>query len=151
MITQENNSRIESGSEAGSISLLLIGLMLVLLLVASVIVGITTVYLEQKQLQDFADQTAQAVSNEVRGLSGADGSIPVLTPAIVQEYSQEFINQSGASSEFNNLSLASSNGGSTNTAQVSLTATVHLPLVSLVVPEGIGISATGTGRSLAQF
>lgn len=134
-------------SERGSLSMLIIGLAVILLLIVSVIVAITSIYLDYKKLQDLADQTAISVAHEVRGFSAADTEI-VLDDATVQAQSQNFLQVSGAAASFSGLGLGNPTGASTpNTAQVTLVARADIPLLSRVLPASVEITATGAAQT----
>ncbi|MFW0154422.1 pilus assembly protein TadG-related protein [Rothia sp. P6271] len=135
--------------EQGSIMLLLIGLCLVLLLIASVTAGISAVYVEHKKLQVLADRTSSAAAQEIRALHrGGVKPRVLLNDASVQESAQNFLRESSAYTQFEALILSSPTGASTpETALVTLRTRVKLPLMSVVVPEGVEISATSSARS----
>lgn len=136
-------------SEKGSILLLIVGLCLVLLLVASTVVAVSSVYLERHRLQALADQSASAAAQRVEGISsaGADEAVPRLHPTSVNSTVQTFIVESGAASDFNNLIINPATGVSTsNTAVVVLNSTAYPPLLSVVVPDGVPITVTGRAR-----
>jgi hypothetical protein len=135
--------------DQGSILLLLIGLCAILLLVASVVTGVTGVYLEKQKLQALADQTASSAVQNFAGLQGERGKrpTPVLTSEKVSGTSQEFLAQTGAYTEFDGLQLVAPTGISdTSTAQVGLVAVAHPPLVSFIVPNGVPISVESSAR-----
>ncbi|MBM7051034.1 pilus assembly protein TadG-related protein [Rothia sp. ZJ1223] len=144
----------ETGSrDEGSILLLLIGLCLIVLLIASVVTGITGVYLERQKLQALADRTASATVQNFAGLSGdlANKPLPVLTSAHTHEQAGIFLIESGAYTQFDQLVLAPGSGTADGTTgRVQLSAVAHPPLVSIIVPGGVPISATGTARITAQ-
>lgn len=136
--------------EEGSILLLIVGLCLVLLLVASTVVGVSSVYLERHRLQALADQSATAAAQRVEGISATDAesALVTLTPATVNSSVQTFISESGAAADFSDLAISPETGVSgANTAVVVLSATAHPPLVSVVVPEGFTVTVTGRART----
>lgn len=136
-------------TEEGSITPLLIGLCVILILIATVIVNITSVYIEHKRLQSLADQMSSAAAQQVTGLSN-DGEKPAvqLTDSSVQACVTQTLQTSGASADFTQLTVAAPTGASNqNTAQVSLSAYARLPMLSLIMPDGVPISATSSARS----
>lgn len=55
----------ERDAERGSVLPLIVGLCLVLLLVASTVVGVSSVYLERQRLQALADQAATSAAQRI--------------------------------------------------------------------------------------
>lgn len=144
------NQQKNKAADEGSVLLLVIGLCLVLLLVASTVVGISAVYLERHRLQALADQSATAAAKRVEGIGGSseEDALAVLNSASVTRSVETFIGESGATTDFSNLSINPNTGVSgANTAVVVLSATAHPPLVSLVVPQGFDIEVTGRARA----
>lgn len=146
---EESKLTVENSKDQGSILLLLIGLCAILLLVASVVTGVTGVYLEKQKLQALADQTASSAVHNFAGLKGERGKrpAPVLTGEKVSATSQDFLTQTGAYAEFDGLQLVAPTGISdTSTAQVGLAAVAHPPLVSFIVPNGVPITVESSAR-----
>lgn len=140
-------------SDQGSVLLFIVGLCLVLLLVASTVVGVSSVYLERHRLQALADQAATSAAQRVEGVSATSdtgGALIHLNNATVAQSAQAFLNESGAAGNFSNLAMSPGTGVSGNsTAVVVLSATAHPPLVSVVVPKGVNITVTGKARATA--
>lgn len=138
--------------EQGSISLLLIGLCALLLLIASVTIGITQVYIEKSKLQALADQAASAVANSVETVElNAEAPQVIFTDSQISEATRTFLTDSGAYSQFNQLAIGPATGSSdSRSANVELTSYARVPMVSLVLPEGVPISAQSTARSRLQ-
>lgn len=136
--------------EQGSMSLFLLGLCLLLLLLASVVIGVTAVHIERQRLQSLADQTSTAVAGNLEGLEVDDaGPQVILTSSRVQVQAENFLRQSGAYQEFTGLALeegTSTEDGST--ATVNLSARAQLPLVSSVVPVEVPIRVTSSARTI---
>ena len=141
-----------AADEEGSIMLLLIGLGVVLLILATVVIGITSVYIQQQQLQNLSDQLSSAAAQRVTGLSsGSDKPYVRLTNAAVSETVSQTLQQSGATQEFEVLRISAPTGApDANTAQVTLSARARIPIVSIVLPEGVEITATSSARSELQ-
>lgn len=131
-------------------SLFLLGLCLLLLLLASVVIGVTAVHIERQRLQSLADQTSTAVAGNLEGLEVDDaGPQVILTSSRVQAQAENFLRQSGAYQEFTGLALeegTSTEDGST--ATVNLSARAQLPLVSSVVPVEVPIRVTSSARTI---
>ncbi len=136
--------------EQASMSLFLLGLCLLLLLLASVVIGVTAVHIERQRLQSLADQTSTAVAGNLEGLEVDDaGPQVILTSSRVQVQAENFLRQSGAYQEFTGLALeegTSTEDGST--ATVNLSARAQLPLVSSVVPVEVPIRVTSSARTI---
>ncbi|MFW0112143.1 pilus assembly protein TadG-related protein [Rothia sp. CCM 9417] len=142
----------KSESERGSVLIFIVGLCLVLLLVASTVVGVSSVYLERHRLQSLADQAATSAAQRVEGISAASESEALihLNSATVTSTTQTFLTESGAAGDFSNLALSPGTGVSgNNTAVVVLSASAHPPLLSIVVPDGVNITVTGKARARA--
>lgn len=147
--TSAQASKRRKETEEGSILLLLLGLCLIVLLLASVVTGITGIYLEKQKLQSLADQTASATVQTFSGLSGERGErpAPVLNSANVSAQAENFLASSGAYSQFDQLALTGNTVAlDINTGQVQLTALAHPPLVSIIVPQGVQITVTARAR-----
>lgn len=141
-----------SEPERGSVLLFMVGLCLVLLLVASTVVGTSSVYLERHRLQSLADQAATSAAQRVEGISAASESEALihLNSATVTSTTQTFLTESGAAGDFSNLVISPDTGVSgNNTAVVVLSARAHPPLLSIVVPDGVTITVMGKARARA--
>lgn len=142
----------DDDAEQGSIMLLIIGLGAVLLLLATVIIGITSVYIQQKQLQNLSDQISSAAAQRVSGL-GTDSAHPYvqLSNESVQNTVQETLTSSGAHAQFQSLTVGAPTGAADiNTAEVTLVARAKIPMISAVLPGGVEITATSSARSELQ-
>lgn len=147
--TAQPRRNLDSEDEQGSVLPLIVGLCLVLLLVASTVIGVSSVYLERQRLQALADQAATSAAQRVEGIRavGESQAQVTLTSGGVQASAQNFLQESGAGAEFSHLALNPSTGASGNsTAIIVLSARAHPPLLSLVLPDGIDITVTGRAR-----
>ena len=130
---------------------MILGYVLLALLVATVVIGITAVYLEHKRLLSLADGASLAAADSYTlGEVSAEGGSPsaVLNPARVRNVAADFVARSPASQRFSSLAVAGATGTPDgSTAVVVLTAAVHPPVVNFLVPDGIRIEATSTARS----
>lgn len=137
--------------EDGQITVMIIGYVALALLVATVVMGISAVYLEHKRLLSLADgaSLAAADSYTLGEVASEDGSpSAVLNPARVRSVAADFVARSPASERFDALAVAGATGTPDgSTAVVVLTAAVHPPVVNFLVPDGILIEATSTARS----
>ncbi|WP_267275610.1 Tad domain-containing protein [Arthrobacter sp. CDRTa11] len=137
--------------EDGQMIVLIIGYVLLALLVTTVVVGISSVYLEHKRLLSLADGASLAAADSYKlGQVGTEGGVPsaVLNPERVRNVASEFVAKSPASQRFDDLLVAPATGSPDgSTAVVVLSAAVHPPVVNFLVPDGIRIEATSTARS----
>ncbi|MEV7573151.1 pilus assembly protein TadG-related protein [Pseudarthrobacter sp. NPDC089323] len=130
---------------------MILGFVAVALLVATVMIGITAVYLEHKRLLSLADGASLAAADsftlgEVESHGGSPSA--VLNPARVRNVAADFVAESPAAERFDALAVAGATGSPDgSTAVVVLTAAVHPPVVNFLVPDGIPIEATSTARS----
>jgi hypothetical protein len=137
--------------EDGQMMVMILGYVAVALLVATVVIGISSVYLEHKRLLSLADGASLAAADSYTlGEVATQGGSPsaVLNPARVRNVAADFVARSPASQRFNDLAVAGATGTPDgSTAVVVLTAAVHPPVVNFLVPGGIPIEATSTARS----
>ncbi|HJW00801.1 MAG TPA: pilus assembly protein TadG-related protein [Arthrobacter sp.] len=130
---------------------LIIGYVLLALLVTTVVVGISSVYLEHKRLLSLADGASLAAADSFTlGDVGSGGGSPsaILGSERVRNVSRDFISRNPAAHRFDRLDVTSATGSPDgSTAVVVLTAAVHPPVVNFLVPDGIRIEAFSTARS----
>ncbi|GAB5077733.1 pilus assembly protein TadG-related protein [Arthrobacter sp. AD-310] len=130
---------------------MILGYVVLALLVAVVVIGISAVYLEHKRLLSLADGASLAAADsytlgEVETQGGSPSA--VLNPARVRNAAADFVARSPAAQRFESLAVAGATGTPDgSTAVVVLTAAVHPPVVNFLVPDGIRIEATSTARS----
>jgi uncharacterized membrane protein len=137
--------------EEGQMIVLIIGYVLLALLVTTMVVGISSVYLEHKRLLSLADGASLAAADSYTlGEVGTAGGGPsaTLNSARVRNVASDFISRTPASQRFDELTVASATGTPDgSTAVVVLSAAVHPPVVNFLIPDGIRIEATSTARS----
>lgn len=143
-----------SDHDAGQISILVIGMMLVCLLALIVVMAVTSIYLAERKLQAHADNAALAAADSYRGLDlpddGAGSPAAELTDASVNGAATSYLTQVGAEFDVDGLTVSAPTGTPDGrTAQVTLDAVAHPPVVAWIIPAGVPISATGDAR--AQF
>jgi uncharacterized membrane protein len=130
---------------------LIIGYVLLALLVTTVVVGISSVYLEHKRLLSLADGASLAAADSFTlGDVGSDGGTPsaVLGSERVRNVAGDFLSRNPAAQRFDRLEIATGTGSpDASTAVVVLAAAVHPPVVNFLVPDGIRIEASSTARS----
>lgn len=138
--------------DQGQISILIIGMMLICLLALIVIMAITSVYLAERKLQAHADNAALAAADSFRGLripdDGAGRPAAELTDASVSGAASSYLTEVGAEDDLDSLGIGAGTGTTDGrTAQVTLDAVAHPPVVAWIIPSGVPISATGDARA----
>ncbi|MEV8129694.1 pilus assembly protein TadG-related protein [Pseudarthrobacter oxydans] len=140
-----------ANNEDGQMTVMILGYVTLALLVASVVIGISSVYLGHKRLLSLADGASLAAADSYTlGDVDTQGGSPsaTLNPARVRNVAADFVSRSPAAQRFSGLAVAGSTGSPDgSTAVVVLTAAVHPPVVNFLVPDGIRIEATSTARS----
>lgn len=131
---------------------LIIGYMLLSLLVLTVVLATSAVYIEHKKLLSVADGAALTAADTfgLDQISREPGSppVPTLDPASVQTSVTGYLERTAAGARFSGLSVDSSTGApDSRTARVVLTALVHPPVVNFLVPGGIPITAIADARA----
>lgn len=138
-------------NEGGQMMVMILGYVALALLVTTVMIGISSVYLEHKRLLSLADGASLAAADsytlgEVETQGGSPSA--TLIPARVRNVAADFVARSPAAQRFSGLAIAGATGSPDgSTAVVVLTASVHPPVVNFLVPDGIRIEATSTARS----
>jgi hypothetical protein len=129
----------------------IIGFVMTALLVATVVIAASSVYLEHKKLLSLADGASVAAADSFTlGQLGNAGGTPsaVLSGARVRNAVVDYLGRDGAFDRFSGLSVAPSTGSPDGaTAVVVISASVHPPVVNFLVPDGIRIEARSTARS----
>jgi uncharacterized membrane protein len=137
--------------EDGQMMVMILGYVTLALLVTTVVIGISSVYLEHKRLLSLADGASLAAADSYTlGEVDIQGGSPsaTLNPARVRNVAADFVSRSPAAQRFEGLAVAGSTGSPDGaTAVVVLTASVHPPVVNFLMPDGIRIEATSTARS----
>ncbi len=138
-------------NEDGQMMVMILGYVVLALLVTTVVIGISSVYLEHKRLLSLADGASVAAADSYTlGEVATQGGSPsaVLSSARVRNVAADFVSRSPASQRFDGLAVAGTTGTPDgSTAVVVLTAAVHPPVVNFLMPAGITIEATSTARS----
>ncbi|MDJ0321519.1 pilus assembly protein TadG-related protein [Pseudarthrobacter sp. PS3-L1] len=141
----------QDGRDNGQIGIMIIGFVALALLLATVVIAISGVYLERKKLLSVADGASLAAADSFTlGALESAGGTPsaVLGSARVQSVVAQYLAMSPAAAGLEALEIASGTGSPEgSTAVVVLTATVRPPLVNFLVPDGIRIEARSTARA----
>lgn len=143
--------RSATDGDDGQVAVLIIGYMLISLLVVSVVMAASSLYLGHKKLLSAADGAALAAAGgfTLGQGGGADGGpSAVLTPAGVRAEAGRYLTDTGAAGRLAGLTVAAETGSPDGrTARVVLTGVVHPPLVNFLVPEGIPLTAVSEARA----
>ncbi|WP_232481341.1 pilus assembly protein TadG-related protein [Arthrobacter sp. YN] len=136
--------------DEGQIAVLIIGFVVLALLLATVVMAASAVYLEHKKLLSLADGAALAAADSFMVGDIGTGSRP--GPSLVDERvrsgAASYLSGTGASSHHDRLALAAGTGSEPGgTAVVVLTAVAHPPVISFLLPDGILVEARSVARS----
>ena len=138
-------------NDAGQLMVLIIGFVLLALLLTTVVIAASSVYIEHKRLLSLADGASVAAADSFtlgQLESGGGSPTAVLTGARVRSAVVEFLDRSSATTRFSGLAVGPGTGSPDgSTAVVVLSAAVHPPVVNFLVPDGIRIEASSTARS----
>ena len=130
---------IASDPEEGSIAPLIVGMLALLLLIGSVTVAITGAYLQTQHLQDVADAQANSITRTMRTPDEANGSA-------AWEYASAYLAEVQPGQDFHALRLENVSVDSDHSVHVYLSARIRPPLLSILVPDGIEVTAHGSSR-----
>ncbi|MCY1157720.1 MAG: hypothetical protein MOP51_741 [Citricoccus sp.] len=145
--TDRDPQRSAVAAEDGQTTVLVVGLTVVCLLLATVILAVTAVNIEARRLLSAADGATMAAADSYRIEADQDNA-PVLTREQASTAVAEYLSAAGAHGRFDGLtvrSVAVTDGG--RTVEVVLTATAHPPVVNWVVPSGVRVAATSSSRT----
>lgn len=130
---------LASNPEEGSIAPLIVGMLALLLLIGSVTVAITGAYLQAQHLQDMADAQANSITRTIRTPEEANGSA-------AWEYANAYLAEVQPGQDFQALRLENVSVDSDQSVHVYLSARIRPPLLSILVPDGIEVTAHGSSR-----
>lgn len=133
------SDRLASNPEEGSIAPLIVGMLALLLLIGSVTVAITGAYLQTQHLQDVADAQANSITRTMRTPDEASGSA-------AWEYASAYLAEVQPGQDFHALRLENVSVDSDHSVHVYLSARIRPPLLSILVPDGIEVTAHGSAR-----
>lgn len=134
----------------GQITVLILGYVVLALLLATVVMAASSVYLEHKKLLSLADGAALAAADSylVGDLEG--GSIPAvsLMDDRVLAAAGSYLGKSNAFAGHERLEVGEGTGSEPGgTAVVVLRSVAHPPVISFLVPDGIVVEVRATARS----
>lgn len=138
----------------GQITVLILGYVVLALLLATVVMAASSVYLEHKKLLSLADGAALAAADSylVGDLEGdlEGGSLPAvsLMDDRVLAAAGSYLGKSNAFAGHERLEVGEGTGSEPGgTAVVVLRSVAHPPVISFLVPDGIVVEARATARS----
>lgn len=141
----------ECGREDGMILVLILGYTVLCLLIASVVIGVSAVYVEHKKLLSLADGAAQSAADTFTLGDAAQGPSPPaasLTTERITASVGAYLQRVNAARRFEGFTVSGATGSEDGrSARVTLEAVAHPPLVGIVVPGGIRIEATSIARA----
>lgn len=129
-------------NDDGSVLLLVLGYALLAIAVIFVCVCATDLYLAQKRLDSLADSAALAGADGFTLVVDDGGARAELTDDGVQEQVDAIL--AARASDARVVSAGTPDGVS---ARVTLAGSWHPPLLSMFVPDGVELEATGTSRT----
>lgn len=138
-------------NDNGQVAVLIIGFVMLSLLILTVVMAASAVYVERKKLLSVADGASLAAADtftlaDVQGSAGAP--VPTLSDGTVRSAVQRYLADTGAAGRFDGLSISSGTGSpESRTAHVVLSAVVHPPIVNFLVPAGVSITVSSDARS----
>lgn len=142
--------RTRGSGDAGHVTVLMIGYVLLVLLVVTVVAAAGSLYLGQKRLLSLADGAALAAADTfvLSGGSGTADPGTLLTGPGVISAAQNHLAEAGTPAGMGGIALAPGTGAPDgHTAQVSVSGVVHPVFINFLVPEGITITVTSTARA----
>lgn len=130
---------LASDPEEGSIAPLIVGMLALLLLIGSVTVAITGAYLQTQHLQDVADAQANSITRTI-------GTPEETNSSAAWEYASAYLAEVQPGQDFHRLRLENVSVDSDHSVHVYLSARIRPPLLSILVPDGIEVTAHGSSR-----
>lgn len=150
-MSREPEGRTKDANDEGQTTVLVVGLSVICLLLAIVILAVTTVNLQARKLLSAADGATLAAADSftIAVEEGAEsGNAPVLDDSAAAEAVAGYLAAAGAHGRFEGLSVESvSVGDGGQTVDVVLTATARPPVVNWIVPQGVTVVASSSSRT----
>lgn len=141
----------KDAKDEGQTTVLVIGLSIICLLLATVILAVTTINLEARKLLSAADGATMAAADSFTMAveeGAGSGNAPILDDAAAAEAVTGYLAAAGAHGRFEGLSVESvAVGDGGQTVDVVLSATARPPVVNWIVPEGVTVVAESSSRT----
>lgn len=136
--------------DEGTITILLVGVLVVVLMVIGVGVSITGVHLQRTELQDAADAAALAASQSVESQSFY-GTGERLTAASARSSAEHHLSTYiHLTSGIDQARIEAVDVGSDGTVRLTLVGRAHPPLIGWLVDSGMEIPVTVVGEAHAR-
>lgn len=137
----------ELRAEGGQTSVLVIGLVVVCLLMATTMLAISSINLEARQLLSAADGASSSAAHEFT-IPSDGGRKPHISQVGAARAVGEYIDTTGVGADFELLQVERVTvGGGEQTVQVQLSATARPPVISWFLPEGVTVYAESSART----
>ena len=149
MTSRDGLTNHDRSSEAGQVSVLIIGLMIVLAMTVAVVVDASAAYLHRQRLDTLADGAAlyaadAAATGRETYLHGVEGERLDLDADRARAGVRDYLARTGASGNYPGLSWAVTVDAATSTVTVRLRAPLELPLTVPGGPQRASVGATGS-------
>jgi uncharacterized membrane protein len=148
---EAGGSAAQHRDERGQVAVLIIGFVAISLLILTVVMAVSSVYIERKKLLSVADGAALAAADTftLADVEAGEGApVPRLSDGAVHSAVQRYLAETGAAGRFNGLAVSGGTGSpESRTAHVELSAVVHPPMVNFLVPDGVPITVFSDARS----
>lgn len=135
--------RADWGQESGQTTVLVLGMVAILLMLAAVIISATSVNVQARQLLSEADAAASAAAVSAQPVPGA----PQLSQSQIRAAAEQYLEDAQADQRHLNVEVAevwASEGG--ETLSVRLRAHAELPALRWVLPAQVEITAESHAR-----
>ena len=143
--------------EDGQVLLLSLGFAVLAILLIVTVVSATAVHLERKRLLVLADHAALAAAAALdegayygRTGSTGDAGLVLLTPSSVRSAAEAHVTAAPEAGRFSDLRVAAATTGDGRTAEVTLTAVAHPPLLTWATAAwdaGVPLQVTSRARA----
>ncbi len=113
----------------------------------------SSLYLARARLFSLADGAALsgAESYELEDVTVVDGEVrATLDSGSIDTAVREYLDLAPSADGFDQLSVVRAESADGRSATVTLAATWHPPVLSSLMPEGVRVEVTSTGRSVFQ-
>lgn len=138
--------RSDRVSDRGTVTVLVVGFIVVVALLAAVVVDASAAYLRRQSLMSLADGAVLAAADGVEGeqvYTAGLGAHAVVDPQAAQRYAADYLRTTGAAADHPGLSWRVTTDGTVVTVRVA--APLDLP----ITPSGWSGATTVTGTASA--
>lgn len=139
-------------TDEGQVTLLVIGFTVIALLLITVVIDVSKVFLAQREIGAAVDGAAVAAAGAVDEAAvytgGVGGAVP-LDPTVARERVAAYVTAAGLAEEFDQFSVQSVDVAGAEVT-VTVRAVVHLPYEALVpgaYRDGVAVTVSASARS----